>query len=632
MTNSPAGADLPMHESQPSVDRYRLRLWPAVLMVIALWTIRVWSSVGEQAPFRFFFGLIIAPAAVTLGLLLWWLFASRLRWSDRLIGIAAFVGIAIATILIAGKNFPAMGLILYALPIIATAWVVWLMISITLPWSVRRAGVLVIFLAIGCMFSILRVDGMDGSFNATFNWRWTPTPEDKLLNALKTGNKPGITDEASQVSQLTLQDGDWPCFRGSHRDSRLTNVHIQTDWQNSPPKELWRHRIGPGWSSFAVVGDRIFTQEQRGTEEFVICYDAQTGGEVWAHADPARFEEVVAGAGPRATPTFHEGRIYAFGATGILNCLDAVSGKLIWSDNVAQETKAETPQWGFSSSPLIGHGLVSVFAGGPNGKTVVAYHLETGELAWPKSADVSTSDSPDPKEKPEPKEKEDAPKSYCSTQLVTIDGVDQILISTSAGLTAYDPETGAIMWDNPWKVDQARVVQPAVYRSNQILVGTGMSGGIRLLDIHHKSDNWSVDEVWTSKSIKPYFNDFVISDEYLYGFDNNVFLCVSLNDKKVRWRARGYGNGQVLFIVEDQLLLILTETGEVALVQAKPDEHTEIAKFKAIEGKTWNHPVIAHQKLFVRNAEEVACLALPYVEASSTTSEEQPSPSKANNE
>jgi hypothetical protein len=106
---------------------------------------------------------------------------------------------------------------------------------------------------------------------------------------------------------LQLQAGDWPAFRGPERDGRRTGVRLATDWQQHPPRQLWRHRVGPGWSSFAVVGTRVYTQEQRGQEEAVVCYDADSGKELWLNQGTARFTEVISGAGPRATPTFHKG-------------------------------------------------------------------------------------------------------------------------------------------------------------------------------------------------------------------------------------------------------------------------------------------------------------------------------------
>jgi outer membrane protein assembly factor BamB len=590
--------------SEPVTNKHQLRLWPAVLFCVLLGIARVWATVGEPAPFKFFFGLVIAPAVATILLHLWWLFFSRLRWADRLLGFGVFVAAAVVTVIVAGKNFPAMGLILYALPVVAVVWVAWLLISIPLPWSIRRAGVVLVFLGSGLISSLLRVDGMDGSFKATFNWRWTPTPEDKLLSDLKSGSKHPASADSPSVVELTLQEGDWPCFRGRQRDSRLTGVRIRTDWDKSPPKEVWRHRVGPGWSSCTVVGNRLFTQEQRGDDEFVACYDTETGSEVWTHHDATRFEEVVAGAGPRGTPTFHEGRIFALGANGQLNCLNAATGKPYWSKNIGETASAKPPQWGFSSSPLVSHGLVSVFAGGADGKSVVAYSVESGELAW-MSGDGTEAGK--------------GLHGYCSTQDATIDGVEQVLITTNVGLTSFQPEKGTVLWEHRWPVEQARIVQPAVLNGNDILLGTGMSGGTRRLSIQRESDDWQVKEQWTTKSIKPYYNDLVVNDDYLYGFDGPIFMCVSLADGRMKWRARGYGNGQVLLLVDQALLLILTEKGDVALVRATPDQHQELALFKAIEGKTWNHPTVAHGKLFVRNAEEIACFTLPMEEESTPT-------------
>jgi outer membrane protein assembly factor BamB len=587
MSNPTLQADAPTTDLR---SRAGLRLWPAVAIILVLWAVRGWASTLGTLPSHFFFGLVLAPVAALLALQMWWLFASRLRWMDRLAGFVVFFAVAAATVVIAGDNFPGMALILYALPLAESLWVIWLVISIPLAWPVRRAGVLLTFVLTGLLFTLIRVDGMDGSFAAKFNWRWTPTPEAKLMSELKVAPKAVVPATGTPAADLVLQAGDWPGFRGPERDSRLTGVRIRTDWDAAPPREVWRHRIGPGWSSCSVIGDRLFTQEQRGDDEFVVCYDAGTGTEVWSHRDPTRFFEVVAGAGPRGTPTFHEGRIYALGANGNLNCLNAATGKLEWTRNLVAESQAKVPQWGFSSSPLVMHGLVSVFAGGPDHKAVLAYKIESGELAWAAG---------------------DGVLSYCSPQPATIGGVEQLLITTETGLTSFDPATGAVLWQNPWPVDGiARVVQPAIIGGTDVLIGTGMGVGTRRITVDHTAENWNVKEDWTSRTIKPYFNDFVVVGEHLYGFDGNIFMCVSLADGKLVWRARGYGNGQVLLLADEALLLVLTEQGEVVLVEAQPGKHKELGRLKAIEGKTWNHPVIAHGKLFVRNAEEIACFAL----------------------
>ncbi|MDB5335497.1 MAG: repeat-like protein [Planctomycetaceae bacterium] len=586
-------------QSVPATTPPRLRLWPGVAIFSVLAAVRGWASLGAATPSQFFFGLIVAPVACLLALVLWWLFASRLRWSDRLLIPGGLIAIAAVTMYICGNNFPPMGMIFYGVPLIAVAWVGWLVLTMKLPWPAQRAGLLLLFVALGAFCSTLRLEGMDGSFNAKFSWRWTPTAEDKLLADLKqTAAKPTATEKPAETPasvelpvELTAEPGDWPDFRGPQRDGRLAGVTIGTNWEQAPPRELWRHRIGPGWSSIAIVGERLYTQEQRGDQEFVVCYDTAKGTELWSHHDTTRFFEVVAGAGPRGTPTFHNGNIYALGANGNLNCLNAVSGKVIWSRDIVADTAAKIPQWGFSSSPLVVEGLVSVFAGGPGGKSVVAYHADTGKQAWAAG---------------------EGEVSYCSTQLSKVCGVEQLLITTDAGLTAFQPVTGKVLWHHSWPTEGiARVVQPAVISDTDILIGTGMGVGTRRVHVEHEGETWNTKEVWTVRTFKPYYNDFVVSEDHAYGFDGNIFMCVNLGDGKVAWRTRGYGNGEVLLLGDQKLLLVLTETGDAVLVDAQSKEHREIAKVKVIEGKTWNHPVIAHGKLFARNAEEIACFELP---------------------
>lgn len=568
----------------------RLRLWPAIALVALLGGARLYATTGEPAPSKFFFGLLITPMAVVGGLLLWTLFGSRLRWSERLIIVGSFAVVLAVTILISGANFPVMGLVMFAAPLLAATWVGWLLVSGMLNWPLRRNVVLLIFAATGAVCSMLRIDGMDGEFKTAFHWRWQPTAEQVMLSEIKSSVAHKVTTADAKETDLVEHAGDWPAFRGADRSGRLAGVRIETAWEKTPPKELWRHRIGPGWSSVTVIGDHLFTQEQRGDDEYVVCYDAKTGQEIWSHHDATRFYEVVAGPGPRATPTFDSGKLYVLGANGVLNCLNAASGKVVWSRDIAKDTEAKVPQWGFSSSPLVTQGLVVVFAGAPADQSVVAYQADSGKVAW-----VAGQGS----------------LSYCSPQLANVDGVEQVLINTDAGMSSFEPKSGKVLWHYAWdSKGAARVVQPVVIGERDLLIGTGMGIGTRRISVSHDGDQWQTKEQWTSRDFKPYYNDFVVSGEHLYGFDGNIFMCVSLADGSRKWRARGYGNGQVLLLADQELLLIISETGEVALVEAKPAKHNEIARFKAIEGKTWNHPVVSQGKLFVRNGEEIACFQL----------------------
>jgi outer membrane protein assembly factor BamB len=364
-------------------------------------------------------------------------------------------------------------------------------------------------------------------------------------------------------------------------------MKIETDWSKSPPVEMWHRAIGPGWSSFAVQGDRLYTQEQRGNEELVACYDVRTGEPVWRHADPVRFWESNAGAGPRGTPTLHAGRVYAFGATGILNALDAADGSVLWSRNAASDAGRTVPTWGFSSSPLVVDDVVIVAAAG----TLVAYDIASGELRWKGPARGG---------------------SYSSPHLTTVGGVPQVILLRAEGATSVSPADGTVLWEHTWP-GGGSIVQPAVTADGDVLISTNdMSGGvgIRRIGVAHGPGGWTAVERWTSRGLKPYFNDFVVHEGHAYGFDGNILSCIDLADGTRKWKGGRYGSGQLVLLADQGLLLVLAEDGDLALVRAAPDAFSEIARHPAIQGKTWNHPALVGDVLLVRNGEEMAAFRL----------------------
>lgn len=577
------------------------RLWPALVIVLAYWIGWVFVTYLLGHPFAQFMYYFYAPMAVVLAMLVWWFGFSRQTWLDTLWGVGCITGFGIAATVL-GHRSMLFGMLMYALPVAITAAVVWLIVMRgASTWPVRIGLAILCLLSWGT-YALMRVDGINGNLAAKKSWRWERTAEEKYLLELTSVSAPaGASGETTPASTTEPGDGaaaaelvataaDWPGFRGAKRDGVLHSVKLDGDWQAHPPKALWRRRVGPGWSSFAVIGARAFTQEQRGDNEAVVCLDVNTGREIWAHEDKARFEEVVAGAGPRATPTFDNGKIYALGGSGRLNCLDAATGDLLWTRDMADDAKAKPPMWGFSGSPLVAQGIVTVVAGGPNGKGVLGYDAETGELKWSASK---------------------AKHSYSSTHLASWGGTDQVLLVSDFGLESFNPATGELLWEHEWiQQDMFRVVQPLI-RGDQVLVGTGMGVGTRSLTVAGGSGSWHVEEGWTSKELKPYFNDYVEHEGYAYGFDGPIMICIDLKTGAKQWKKGRYGHGQVLLVAESGLLVVATEdSGEIVLVEANPDEHVELGKFKAITGKTWNHPVIAAGKLLVRNGEEMACYAL----------------------
>jgi outer membrane protein assembly factor BamB len=311
-----------------------------------------------------------------------------------------------------------------------------------------------------------------------------------------------------------------------------------------------------------------------------------TGEPVWTHQDKARFYESNGGPGPRGTPALHQDRVYTFGATGILNALDAATGKAVWTRNAATDTGVRLPGWGFTSSPVVVDDMVVVAVSG----RLAAYDLASGKPRW-------TGPS--------------VQGSYGSPHLLTIAGVPQIVLLTNSGATSVSPPDGKVLWRNEW--DGAAILQPAMTDDGGVLITTGsMSGGTgtRRLSVTHGPGGWTAKEEWTSRGLKPYFSDLVVHKGHAFGFDGGILSCIALKDGQRKWKGGRYGHGQMLLLADQDLLLILSEEGELALVSGTPDQFTEVARFKAIEGKTWNHPVLVRDTLLVRNGEEMAAFRL----------------------
>jgi hypothetical protein len=330
----------------------------------------------------FLFGLV-TTTLVTVVFLGWWMLNCGLRTWDKLLGLVIIVGEAWLVGRYSHRSINYFGLWMSGVPLVATAVVAWLFLVKKFQISSARLGFVVVVTLVWGHFLLIRDDGLDSRLKVARHWRWTPTSEEQFLSK-STASFPakGPSPNTNDLLTAKASSGDWTCFRGINRDGVIRATVIATNWNLHPPVQIWKHAVGPAWSSLLVVGNRTFTQEQRGENEAVVCYDATTGSEVWAHTDMARFEESVSGPGPRATPTFSHGRLYALGGTGILNCLETITGKSLWKRDIKEASGAKVPMWAFSSSPLVTDGLVVVYAGGEAGKGVLAYRQETGELAW----------------------------------------------------------------------------------------------------------------------------------------------------------------------------------------------------------------------------------------------------------
>ncbi len=510
----------------------------------------------------------------------WWLFFSRASWLERWGGVLLSIVALAVTWRVNHESMGIMWCVGYAVPLLCLALAVWAVASRRLARGSRLPTLAATILLACGPWTLVRTDGMTGDHASKFAWRWTQTAEDRLLADADSEPAPG--PRALTAAEPVGAGPVWPGFRGPNRDGVVSGPPIETDWSRWPPVELWRRPVGPGWSSFAVGGGLLYTQEQRGDHEVVSCYNARTGEPVWRRRDAARFYESMAGAGPRATPALSGGRVYTLGATGVLNALDAVDGSLAWSRNAAVDTGAKVPTWGFSSSPLAVDDLVVIAVAGQ----LAAYDLVTGDPRW---------FGPDGGE------------SYSSPHLATIGGVRQVLLLSGAGVAGVAPADGAPLWAHPWK--GRPMVQPAL-TADGVLINVGEGFGVRRLAIANGSDGWAVESRWTSIRLKPNFNDLVIHNGCAFGFDGRILACVDLEDGQRKWKGGRFGQGQLILLPDQDLLLVVSERGELALVEASTERFAELARVSAIKGKTWNHPALVSDLLLVRNGQEMAAFRL----------------------
>ena len=381
---------------------------------------------------------------------------------------------------------------------------------------------------------------------------------------------------------------DWTDFRGPARDGVYRGPHLLKTWPVGDLKPLWKQPVGEGYASFVVAGGRAFTIEQRGEREVVAAYDVRTGRQIWTNAWTAAFREFMGGDGPRATPTFADGLLYALGAHGELRCLDAGSGRVVWRTNILEDSGAMNVQWGMSAAPLLVDDTVVVHPGGPDGKSVVAYNKKTGARVWAAQNDAA---------------------GYASPILATIAGVRQIVVFSATRLMGLKPEDGSFLWDHPWRTQaDINASQPLLIGDNRVFLSSGYGVGAAVLELSREGGAFKVREVWRNTKIKNRFNSSVLKDGYIYGFDESIMACVDAATGELKWKGGRYGYGQLL-LAGDQLV-VLSEEGELAIVRATPERHEELARFAAISDKTWNHPAITDGLLLVRNLREMAAFDL----------------------
>ncbi len=386
-----------------------------------------------------------------------------------------------------------------------------------------------------------------------------------------------------------LEGAYWTDFRGPNRDGVYDEQPILTNWPARGPRLLWRQPIGGGYASFVVAEGRAFTIEQRRDEEFVTAYDVETGRELWAHGYPAFFKEWMGGDGPRATPTYSNGLLYSMGAQGDLCCLGAATGKLLWRKNVLADNSSSNLTYGMATAPLIVDEKLIVLTGRETkGGSVVAYHRLTGTRVWSNLDDQ---------------------QAYVTPLLTTLAGRRQILVVTSRRAVGLAPETGELLWEYPWRVQNNNMISmPVVIGTNRFFISAGYGAGCAVVEIVQTNGRFAAREVWRNRSMRNKFNASVYWQDHIYGLDEGVLACVDARTGQRLWRDGHYGYGQLL--LSSGHLIVLGGEGDLALVRASPDGWHEVARTRALTGKTWNVPALSKGRLLVRNCAEMACYDL----------------------
>jgi outer membrane protein assembly factor BamB len=459
----------------------------------------------------------------------------------------------------------------------------WGIIFTAYRWWMLLAAVLV---AAGAGFSVRQVR-FTGDMIPSVEFRWN-VPRDDVLEAHR--RQQGDVQAAIDVKPLQSSPADFPEYRGRQRDGVVDAPPISRDWKTHPPRLMWRQPVGGGYAAIAVAGNLAVTIEQRRDQEAVVCYHTATGKERWSHSYPARFTETLGGPGPRATPTIVDGDVYSLGAEGKLVCLELATAKEKWSVDTLQDN--ENLHWGMSGSPLVFGEWVVVNPGSqlPSaaGRALVAFNRQTGKPAWTAG---------------------NTRAGYSSPMLATLGGKQQILLFDGEGVRGFDASGGGELWHFDWVTQMGmNITQPLVLDGDRVFVTSAYDVGCAMLQVTESAGQWAVKPLWQNKVMRCKLSSPVAYQGHIYGLDEGILACVDQQTGARKWRDGRYRHGQVLLV--NDLLLILSEQGQLAIVEASPTGFHELGKIAVFDDKTWNYHAMAGGKVFLRNHREMACYDL----------------------
>lgn len=378
---------------------------------------------------------------------------------------------------------------------------------------------------------------------------------------------------------VTAMAGDWPRWRGPAGDGHAD----EPDWfkAGTPGKTVWERDVGAGYSAVSVADGRLYTMGHGGGQDRVYCLDAASGAELWTHAYPC---EAGSYPGPRCTPTVAGEGVYTLSRRGLLLCLDRKNGKVRWSRDLAADSGAKAPSWGFTSSPLVAGDLVVVNVG-TNG---LAVNKDSGKTVW---------------------ESGGAGASYASPVAMSLAGRTAVLMFIAEGLVASELATGRRLWGVPWKTSYDVNASDPLPVGNRVLITSGYKRGGALLDVSGAAPVL----VWEGKELASHFSTPVLLGDHVYGGHDNTgrgdVRCVEVATGKVKWSTRDLGYGSCIRV--GQHLLILGERGMLVVAPAVPDGYRPAWQQQVLDGTCWTMPVVSQGRVYCRNDKgRLICLDL----------------------
>ncbi|MEM8964548.1 MAG: PQQ-binding-like beta-propeller repeat protein [Acidobacteriota bacterium] len=379
---------------------------------------------------------------------------------------------------------------------------------------------------------------------------------------------------------------DWGQYRGPQRDGVSMETGIEA-WGDTGPKELWRRSIGPGFSTIAAVGERVYTLDSDDSKEYAVAFDRATGEELWRTEIGGLFKNDF-GDGPRSGPTWHDGRIYVLSSLGDLHALDAEQGKVLWSAGFTEQFSAELPRWAFSSSPLVVDDLLIVETGGTEGRAVTAFARADGTVRWSAIDDAI---------------------AYSSPILVELHGVRQVVVLTQQGLHGLGLD-GEALWHASFAPKLGITPAPPIHVApDRFFVSASYDIGAKMVQVSKNAAGFVATDVWEARtSMRNHFNPSVLLDGHLIGFDKGTLKCIDADTGRQAWAKRGLGKGSL--IRTDEHVILLSERGKLVLAAAATDAYRELASHQALTGRSWTQPTLADGRLYLRNGSEIVAYDL----------------------